>query len=180
VLDVGAAPDGTVWACGWSSAENRHVIHRYVGLHWARVPGTATCLDASADAVWMTARRDAIVSSTYPGSPASFAIDGRADTRWSSQFSDPQWITGDLGVPSYIKRVTLAWESAYGKDYLIRVSNDAWSWVTVCEMTNGVGGIDTFTMPPGTKRRFVQMFGTQRGKVFGYSLYDFGVECSPQ
>src|SRR5918999_1786927 len=31
--------------------------------------------------------------------PASAAVDGNTGTRWSSAFSDPQWIQVDLGAP---------------------------------------------------------------------------------
>ena len=32
------------------------------------------------------------------GTPAAAAVDGNAGTRWSSAFSDPQWIQVDLGA----------------------------------------------------------------------------------
>src|SRR5258705_5069511 len=46
--------------------------------------------------------------------PASAAFDGSTTTRWSSQFSDPQWIQVDLGATATISQVILQWESAYG------------------------------------------------------------------
>ncbi|MEY9907296.1 hypothetical protein ABIA35_003525 [Catenulispora sp. MAP12-49] len=36
-----------------------------------------------------------IENSSYP---ASNAVDGNSSTRWSSQFSDPQWLQVDLGT----------------------------------------------------------------------------------
>jgi hypothetical protein len=36
------------------------------------------------------------------GLPASAAVDSNAGTRWSSQFSDPQWIRVDLGASSTV------------------------------------------------------------------------------
>src|SRR5262249_17310828 len=41
------------------------------------------------------------------GSPASNAVDGSTTTRWSSAFSDPQWIYVDLGSTQSICRVRL-------------------------------------------------------------------------
>jgi chitodextrinase len=56
--------------------------------------------------------------------PASNAVDGNASTRWSSAFSDPQWLRVDLGQTYAISRVTLTWEAAYGKAYQIQTSPD--------------------------------------------------------
>ena len=42
--------------------------------------------------------RPATASSTENASfPASAAVDGNTGTRWSSAFSDPQWLEVDLG-----------------------------------------------------------------------------------
>ena len=48
-------------------------------------------------------------SSTYvePGNDyrPENAVDGLPDTRWSSEFSDPQWLAVDLGAPTeYLSR----------------------------------------------------------------------------
>ena len=54
-------------------------------------------------------------SSTYaePGNDyrPENAVDGLDDTRWSSAFSDPQWLAIDLGAPTRISRVVLNWEA---------------------------------------------------------------------
>ena len=42
---------------------------------------------------------------------AAAAVDGNTGTRWSSAFSDPQWIQVDLGSSQTICRVTLQWEA---------------------------------------------------------------------
>ena len=39
--------------------------------------------------------------------PASAAVDGNTSTRWSSAFSDPQWLQVDLGSVSAISQVVL-------------------------------------------------------------------------
>ncbi|MEA3462538.1 MAG: GH116 family glycosyl hydrolase, partial [Bacteroidota bacterium] len=60
-----------------------------------------------------------------PGFEADKAIDGDFSTRWSSEFSDPQWIYIDFGESKTFSTVTLDWEAAYGKAYEIQVSDDA-------------------------------------------------------
>ena len=46
------------------------------------------------------------------GTVAANATDGNTGTRWSSQFSDPQWLQVDLGATATIDQVTLVWEGA--------------------------------------------------------------------
>src|SRR5690349_14560306 len=62
---------------------------------------------------------------------AAAAVDGNAGTRWSSAFSDPQWIQVDLGSTATITQVTLQWEAAYARSFQLQVSADAGTWTTV-------------------------------------------------
>src|SRR5690349_3521754 len=48
-------------------------------------------------------------SSENASFPASAAFDGNQGTRWSSQFSDPQWIQVDLGSTRSICGIQLRW-----------------------------------------------------------------------
>jgi len=105
--------------------------------------------------------------------PASNATDGNASTRWSSAFSDPQWIQVDLGQSYNISHVTLDWEAAYGKAYQIQTSADGSSWTTIYSTTTGDGGADDLAVTG--IGRYIRMYGTARGTPYGYSLYDFKV-----
>ena len=102
------------------------------------------------------------------------AVDGSGSTRWSSLYSDPQWIYVDLGAIYPINHVVLSWETAYGKAYKIQVSNDATTWTTVFTETNGNGGTDDITFV-SANARYVRVYGTQRGTVYGYSMWEFEV-----
>jgi hypothetical protein len=108
------------------------------------------------------------------GLDASKAVDGLSTTRWSSAFSDPQWIYVDLGAIYTIDRVVLNWEGAYGAQYQIQVSNDGVNWNTVFTESSGNGGVDDITFG-ATTARYVRMYGTGRGTPWGYSLYEFEV-----
>lgn len=112
-------------------------------------------------------------SQWYAGEPSD-VCDGDMGTRWSSEYSDPQWIYVDLGASYWINRVVLYWETAYGKSYEIQVSNDASNWTTVFSTTSGNGGIDDITFT-STHDRYVRMYGTERGTNYGYSLWEFEV-----
>src|SRR6476619_1873981 len=64
--------------------------------------------------------------------PPAAAVDGNTGTRWSSGFSDAQWIQVDLGSTQTIGRVVLNWEAAYGKGYQIQTAAVATGpWTTI-------------------------------------------------
>ncbi|MCA9874409.1 MAG: discoidin domain-containing protein [Anaerolineales bacterium] len=108
------------------------------------------------------------------GLPPSNAVDGSDSTRWSSAFSDPQWIRVDLGGMATVTEVGLNWETAYGRVYQIQISNDDSNWTTIYSNSNGDGGWDKIT-GLNANGRYVRMYGTQRGTGWGYSLYEFQV-----
>jgi glucose/arabinose dehydrogenase len=111
-------------------------------------------------------------SATYP---ASAAVDGSATTRWSSLFSDPQWIQVDLGQTYNINRVLLVWEAAYGSAYQIQTSlTGTGTWTTIRSVTGGNGGTDDNTGLSG-QARYVRINGTTRATAWGYSLFTFEV-----
>src|SRR5450755_1509125 len=107
------------------------------------------------------------------GFPASNAVDGNTATRWSSQFSDPQWLEVDLGASASISQVVLQWEAAYGKAFQVQTSADGTNWTTVYSTTTGTGGTQTLNVT-GTGR-YVRMYGTARATQWGYSLWEFQV-----
>ena len=106
-------------------------------------------------------------------SPAA-AVDGNPATRWSSKFSDPQWIAVDLGKPERVSRVVLQWEAAYARAYSLDVSPDGKTWKTVYRTQSGRGGMEEIRFAP-VEARWVRMMGTRRATEFGYSLWELGV-----
>jgi hypothetical protein len=106
-------------------------------------------------------------------SPAA-AVDGNHRTRWSSEFSDPQWIAVDLEKPERVSRVVLDWEAAFAKAYAIEVSSDGKAWKEVYRTAAGKGGTETVRFAP-VEARWVRMMGTERATEFGYSLWEMSV-----
>ena len=104
---------------------------------------------------------------------AANAVDGNQNTRWASDWSDPQCIQVDLGSRTAFRHVQLLWEASYAKAYTVQTSDDGQNWRTVRTVTDGNGGVDDFDVT-GTGR-FVRVNGTARGTGWGYSLYEFGV-----
>jgi hypothetical protein len=114
-----------------------------------------------------------VSSSEGYGLEGTKAVDGNAGSRWSSLFNDPQAITIDLGARYLIDRVILRWETAYGKEYTIQLSDNNALWAIAAYEQNGNGGNDTITL--SKPARYVKMFGLKRGTEWGYSLYEFEV-----
>ncbi|MEW1891688.1 discoidin domain-containing protein [Streptomyces sp. NBC_00523] len=107
------------------------------------------------------------------GTPATAAVDGDNGTRWSSAFSDPQWIKVDLGTSASVSQIALRWEAAYAKSYKIEFSTDNNTWSTAYSTTTGPGGNETLNVS-GTAR-YVRLTGTARATGYGYSLWEFQV-----
>ncbi|MEJ1199923.1 MULTISPECIES: discoidin domain-containing protein [unclassified Streptomyces] len=101
------------------------------------------------------------------------ATDGRADTRWASDWSDPQWIQVDLGAATPIRKLQLVWDPAYAKSYEVQVSDNGTTWRTVHTTTAGNGDIDTVDV--AATARHVRLHLTARGTGWGYSLHEFGI-----
>ena len=102
-----------------------------------------------------------------------YAVDGNLATRWSSAFSDPQWITVDLGSVQPITRVKLTWEAAYATAYSLQVSNDNANWTTAYSTATGAGGVEDLAVT--ATGRYVRLYGTQRATPYGYSLWEFQI-----
>ncbi|WP_344395841.1 discoidin domain-containing protein [Streptomyces vastus] len=104
---------------------------------------------------------------------ASAAVDGNTGTRWSSTFSDPQWLRVDLGATATISQVVLRWEAAYARAFQIQTSDNGTAWTTIYSTTTGTGGVQTLDV--NGSGRYVRVHGTQRGTAYGYSLWEFQV-----
>jgi len=126
--------------------------------------------------------RQATASSVESGAyPAANAFDGDLSTRWSSQFTDDQYIYVDLGQPYDLCKVVIYWEAALGKDFNIQVSDDAQLWQTIDQVTNNT--LQTSTLSLQGSGRYVKMQGVHRtpvnGTLYGYSILEMQVYGSP-
>jgi hypothetical protein len=194
-FQIQTSSDGTNWTTIYSTTTgtggtqtlNVTGTGRYVRLYgtaratpygyslWEfQVYGTAGSTGSSCSTTDAALNHPATASSLENASfPASAAVDGNTSTRWSSAFSDPQWLQVDLGSSQTICEVTLDWEPAYATAFQIQVSPDGTNWTTVYSTTTGTGGTQTLSVS-GTGR-YVRMYGTARATAYGYSLWEFGV-----
>ncbi|HET6530901.1 MAG TPA: discoidin domain-containing protein [Actinoplanes sp.] len=146
------------------------------------VAAAATLLGVTVAGITQASAADTLISQGKPatassteGGPwtAAAAVDGNTGTRWSSAFSDPQWLQVDLGATATISQVVLRWEAAYGRSFQIQTSANASTWTSVYSTTSGTGGTQTLAVTGSG--RYVRMYGTQRGTGYGYSLWEFQV-----
>ena len=136
----------------------------------AGLSGTA----AAADPLISQGKPATASSTENAGTPASAAVDGNTGTRWSSAFSDPQWIQVDLGATANVTQVVLNWEAAFARSFQIQTAPAATGpFTTIFSTSTGAGGIQT--IPVTGSGRFVRMNGTVRATQFGYSLWEFQV-----
>ncbi|MFK3740887.1 di-heme oxidoredictase family protein [Massilia sp. TN1-12] len=105
------------------------------------------------------------------GLAAAKAIDGKLDTRWASKAEDGAWITFDFGRKVPIGYMKLVWENAYGKEYILRASEDGKAWTQLRYVSGATGGTEEqFNL--NANARYIQLQGVARATKYGYSLYE--------
>ncbi|HEU0226158.1 MAG TPA: discoidin domain-containing protein [Arachidicoccus soli] len=140
------------------------------------------CADTIASCFTMNFKRNNLAykhkvfasSTSADAQDASSIVDGSKGSRWSSTYSDNQWVYVDLGTEKEIASVNLIWESAYAKAFKLQVSNDAIHWKDIYASQNGSGGDEHINFSP-VKARYVKMLGIKRASQWGYSLYEFEI-----
>src|SRR5699024_8563793 len=105
--------------------------------------------------------------------PAANAVDGNPGTRWSSAFSDPQWLQVDLGATATLSSVVLDWEAAYSRTFNLQTSANGSSWTTIKADVAGTGGRQTVAVTGSG--RYVRLQSTARATQWGVSLAEFEV-----
>lgn len=105
------------------------------------------------------------------------SVDGNYSTRWSSNYTNNQWIQVDLGNIVNVSQIILTWEIAYGKSYRIETSNDGINWTTIFTTTSGNGGTDDILV--NGSGRYVRMFGVEKATQYGFSLWEFEIYGVP-
>lgn len=119
--------------------------------------------------------KNAVASSVEAtGFEASKAVDGSATTRWSSTFSDAQWIYVDLGAAYNVDRVKIIWEAAYASAYQIQVSDNLSSWDPLRSVSGNTSLVNDQTGLSGTGR-YVRINCTTRATPYGYSIFELEV-----
>ena len=107
--------------------------------------------------------------------PAALACDGKTDTRWSSQPSDPQWLQIDMGAPATLCGLSLLWETAFASEYSIQVSMDGSAWKDAWSTKSGDGQTDEIYFQP-VLAQFVKIVCLKRGTGWGNSIFEIDLK----
>ena len=102
------------------------------------------------------------------------AVDSDSTSRWSSGFSDPQWIAVDLGAQWQLSEIRLSWENAHATAYRVEVSTDGKKWQKVYSTGSSIGGDVTIEVAKVAARK-VRVYCTKRSNQYGYSIYGIDV-----
>jgi len=144
-------------------------------VNGVKATSTAVTVNVINTSINLALNKPVTVTSTENGGTlGSYAVDGNATTRWSSEFKDPQSIYVDLQQVYNINEVKITWEAAYGKDYQIQVSNDAVNWTDAKVVTGNTSLVNDWT-GLSASGRYVRILGTARGTGYGYSIYELEV-----
>ncbi len=103
------------------------------------------------------------------------ACDGQMNTRWSSPFSDPQWMQIDLSRPAIICGITILWEDAFSSKYYLQTSLNGKKWETVYLNNDGNGRTDDIFFAP-VNAQFIRIVGTARGTGWGHSIWEIDIK----
>lgn len=117
------------------------------------------------------AKTEATSSSGSGDYEPKFALDGKMDTRWSSNFGDTEWWQVRFEETRTIAGMKINWETAFAEKYEIAVSMDGNAWQKVYDVTEGDGRTDLLFFKP-VETRFVRIQCKQRGTGWGNSIYE--------
>ncbi|MFG2994019.1 beta-N-acetylglucosaminidase domain-containing protein [Streptomyces sp. NPDC048257] len=105
-----------------------------------------------------------------PGFPASAAVDGSANTRWSSPAVDGAWWQAELPARARVGRLELHWQDAYPSAYRVETSTDGVTWRPAATVAASRGGRESLRMDaPDT--RFLRVTCETRATRYGCSLW---------
>jgi hypothetical protein len=114
------------------------------------------------------------VEDAYNG---DLAVDGDYETRWSSLFEDPQWLTIDLQGIYRVDNISLFWETASALAYEIEISTNNTNWTTLASVSSGRGENEEHIV--NGQGRFLRFYFTNRNTEYGYSLFEVEVYGEP-
>ncbi|MCR5736491.1 MAG: discoidin domain-containing protein [Eubacterium sp.] len=104
---------------------------------------------------------------------AGKAFDGNESTRWSSQWTDDEWIYVDLGSIYQVGRMNIKWEAARAASYDVYISINGTTWNKIT--SNSQNAENTTDYLGGVYARYIKVAGTSRNTTYGYSIYEMEV-----
>ncbi|MER5911417.1 discoidin domain-containing protein [Streptomyces sp. NPDC001982] len=112
------------------------VLCRTRATSWGSSMWSLSVVDSGSPGTDLALRKQADASSEADSSHAADAVDGNANTRWTSAYEDDQWIRVDLGSSVRFDRMVILWEQAYAKTFTVQVSDNGDDWTDVKSVDN--------------------------------------------
>lgn len=107
---------------------------------------------------------------------ADAAIDGNAETHWSSESKDRQEIVVDLGSIRALTALRIVWNAATPKRYEVSLSNTGKGWAPTWEWTDGGAGPRTDDLELGNlNARWVRLRLFERATDGGFSINEIEI-----
>jgi hypothetical protein len=133
------------------------------GLAWAR-PVTAS-------STYKEPASSPVLTEYHP----QFTVDGESGTRWSSEFSEPQWLLIDLERACRLEQVEIEWQDAHARAYSLNKSLDGESWTEVYRTDDSKGGFETIPLADPVETRYLRLDAQTRATPYGFSIFDLRV-----
>lgn len=116
-------------------------------------------------------------SSEYSGDHrAGNALDDSMETRWASAGSGSgEYLQIDLGAAVPVGPVKIQWEQAFAREYAVAVSQDATSWTSIHQCSDGKGG-EEVVPDSGNIARYVRITCAAPGPFIVYSIWEVSFE----
>jgi hyaluronoglucosaminidase len=111
------------------------------------------------------------VEQNLPQFTAPHANDGSLSTRWSSGYTDGEWLQVKFAAPQHLGKVVVSWEAAHASAYRIETSADGATWTDAAEVTDSQGGTETVWIDQ-TGVNYLRMQGVARSSQYGYSIWE--------
>ena len=183
--------DGTIYSYRWLkdneviATGSTPTLTFSVGVHELQLEVTDNEGAKVSDMIVITAlekiniafQKPVTTSSVEDAYTGNLAVDGDYETRWSSLFEDPQWLTIDLQGIYMVDNISLFWETASALAYKIEISTDNTNWTTLASVSSGRGENEEHIV--SGQGRFLRLYFTNRNTEYGYSLFEVEVYGEP-
>jgi len=174
-----AVPEIGYRFCGWSGDLAGGENPATVGMQSNRVIRARFEKDPQGPILLSRGAKVRASSVEAEGLESRNAVDGDLQTRWSSSFSDRQWIIVDLGRVRRVSDLKLVWERAHADCYEILASVDGKQWRRIRRVVGSRGGTERFRNLD-QRARFIKLSCFKRATQWGYSLWELGIYGKPE
>lgn len=100
----------------------------------------------------------------------TYAVDGNQASRWSSGYTDSEWLMVDMEEAYLVDSVFIDWTyGAYATKYRIETSIDGVQWHVAARISDAKAGLNTISFSP-VEARYVRMYGEKRNSSWGMSM----------